>query len=130
MTCPMIDWYEITNLDFVQYQMTSFKQKSTVIKSDPASSTTTSAPVSSTTTVPYNKIDPVAEFLKSIKRDVTHYEILKDERFWDSWHRPFVVTARSHGLEKLLAKEYKPKDENLPLIAEQEKFFSQYLNVV
>ena len=38
----------------------------------------------------------VQEFRCGVKRDKTHYENLKDDKYFNTWNRGFVATAHMH----------------------------------
>jgi hypothetical protein len=38
----------------------------------------------------------VQEFCRGVKRDKAHYENLKDDKYFNSWNRGSVATARMH----------------------------------
>ena len=53
----------------------------------------------------------VQEFRRGVKRDKTHYEDLKDDKYFSSWDRGFVATARMHHTNLILDEAYTPKDD-------------------
>ena len=53
----------------------------------------------------------VQEFRRGVKRDKTHYEDLKDDKYFSSWDRGFVATARMHHTHLILDEAYTPKDD-------------------
>ena len=50
----------------------------------------------------------LADFKKGIKRQVTSYPTLKDERYFDSSRRSLYITAKSHGCEDVLDSDCTP----------------------
>jgi hypothetical protein len=40
----------------------------------------------------------VKDFAKGIKQDKTQYEVLKDERHFETWYLGFIIVARSHDI--------------------------------
>jgi hypothetical protein len=50
----------------------------------------------------------VQEFCRGIKRDKTHYEDLKDDKYFNSWNRGFVATAHMHHTHLVLDEAYTP----------------------
>jgi hypothetical protein len=44
----------------------------------------------------------VLEFRWGVKRDKTHYEDLKDDKFFNTWNRGFVTTAHMHHTHLVL----------------------------
>jgi hypothetical protein len=65
----------------------------------------------------------VADFKRGVKRDKTHYPVLKDDRYWDNFYRIFVVTAVSHNVDNVLDPAYSPTStDEILLFREQKKF--------
>jgi hypothetical protein len=52
------------------------------------------------------------EFRHGVKHDKTHYEDLKDDKFFNTWNRGFVATAHMHHTHLVLDEGYFPKTEN------------------
>ena len=63
------------------------------------------------------------EFRHGIKRDKSHYSVLKDEKQWNSWKRKTVATIYAHGCANILSSTYLPStpDETV-LFNEQNNF--------
>jgi hypothetical protein len=53
----------------------------------------------------------VQEFRRGVKRDKTHYEDLKDDKFFNSWNRGFVATTHMHHTQLVLDEGYVPKND-------------------
>ncbi|EEC42961.1 predicted protein [Phaeodactylum tricornutum CCAP 1055/1] len=105
----------LNNEDFVLYRRSALGQVSTA-----------TAPVNAPPTVqsPIGKTrSAVEDFKRGIKRDKTHYPVLKDDRYWDNFYRSFVVTAVTHNVDKVLDPTYIPTDPlEKSLFEEQNKF--------
>ena len=56
-----------------------------------------------------------AGFKKDIKREVTSYPTLKDERYFDSFSSSLYVTAKSHDCDEVLDPDYTPSTEDKKL---------------
>lgn len=89
-----------------------------------------SAPPTALGTTPGNTTGPivvksaaskVTEFKKSIKRDVSSYPALKDQKNWNSWNRAVISLARSHDLVQVFDPTYAPS----PLDPEEIELFDQ-----
>jgi len=66
---------------------------------------------------------PAADFKKSIKRDVTHYPILKEIRFFDKFEMELMTQARSHDIADVFDPKYRTSTlEDRDLFKEKEKF--------
>ena len=50
----------------------------------------------------------LASFKKSINREASAYSVLKDEHFFDKFHRDLLTTAKSHDVSKILDPSYSP----------------------
>jgi hypothetical protein len=53
----------------------------------------------------------VPEFHRGTKRDKTHYEDLKDDKFFNTWNRGFVATACMHQTDLVVSETYVPKTD-------------------
>ena len=60
--------------------------------------------------------DPLYEFRKGIKRDMTQFPLLKDEKQWDSWHRSTVATARAQDVSQILDENFTPSSDEDKLV--------------
>jgi hypothetical protein len=72
--------------------------------------TSTTATINSTTTTTTAKkvTDPVQEFDKGVKRDITVFPSLKDERNWDQFLRTTKAIARTQKMSNVLDSTYVP----------------------
>jgi hypothetical protein len=52
--------------------------------------------------------EAVAEFKRGIKRDPSHFPILKNYKQWDGWNRSHISQAGALGVEDVMNSEYKP----------------------
>ena len=59
---------------------------------------------------PPPKHDPVHEFRRGIKRDITYFTALKDDAAWDNWNRTTIAQARAQDVADVLDSTYKPTD--------------------
>ena len=84
---------------------------------------------SSTATEPRNTSNQkLVSFRKGIKREETAYPTLKDERYFDSFHRSLYITAKSHECEEVLDPEYTPCNSDKELIDEKQVFMFSVLD--
>jgi hypothetical protein len=51
----------------------------------------------------------VKAFHRGVKRDKSHYEDLKDDKYFNTWNRDFVVTAHIYHTHFVLDDTYDPK---------------------
>ena len=51
-------------------------------------------------------------FKKSIKREVSQYTFLKDEKYFEAFKRNLLVTATTHNCEEILDGNYKSENNN------------------
>jgi hypothetical protein len=64
-------------------------------------------------------------FIRSIKKDRSQYEVIKDDRQFDNWQRSFLAVARTHKLEEIFDENYTPdgnKPEEFQLWQEKQRF--------
>ena len=71
-------------------------------------------------------------FKKSIKREVSQYTILKDEKYFEALRRNLLVTATTHGCEEFLEGDYMPgyDDDSQELFQHMEHFMYRVFNKV
>ena len=50
-------------------------------------------------------------FKRGIKRDISTYPTLKDEKYYESFKRSVLVTARAHDCEEILQPTYRPRGD-------------------
>ena len=63
-------------------------------------------------------------FKKSIKREVSHYPILKDERYFEAFKRNLLATATTHGCEEVLDGTFRPANSRDDQeLFQQKKYF-------
>ena len=67
--------------------------------------------------------DPSVSFQKSIKRDVSLYPILKEDKQYDNWNRGTIALARTHDVEEVFDEKYTPTAlDDVALFAAKQKF--------
>jgi hypothetical protein len=82
---------------------------------------TTAAPLPSSSPLAAN--NEMVNFLKGVKRDITQYPEIKDERQFENWQRSFLAVARSHRINQVFDPSFKPSsDEDKLLFEEKQKF--------
>ena len=75
----------------------------------------------------------VTEFKKSIKRDVSSYPALKDQKNWNSWNRAVISLARSHDLVQVFDPTYAPSPsdpEEIELFDQKQSFMYAMFNKI
>ena len=95
-TSPITDatWVTITPDEFDDYRISPdyvFRSTSTV-----------------PTPVAPRSADPVREFKRGIKRDISHFISLKDDGAWDNWNRATLAQARAQDVDEVLSPSYVP----------------------
>ena len=67
--------------------------------------------------------DPVSDFKRGIKRDMSSYPLLKDEKQWDAWNRSVTAIARTHDVIEVFESGCSPANEDeRRLFLEKQKF--------
>ena len=88
---------------------------------DPNSPSTPSPAVSSTRSTSRTTI--ADDFRKGIKREKSHYSVLREEKQWDGWRRSTLATACSHGCQDVFDCTYQPTTaEERDVFNEKQKF--------
>ena len=68
-------------------------------------------------------------FKRAANRDISAFEILKDEKYYDVFHRSFKATAMTQGLSDVCDPNFKPKQgdpHEQQLFTEKQNFFMLY----
>jgi actin-related protein len=65
----------------------------------------------------------VQEFRRGVKRDKAHYENLKDYKYFNSWNRGFVATARMHHTYLVFNEKYIPKNDDEKVVFKEMQIF-------
>ena len=50
-------------------------------------------------------------FKRDIKKDISAYPTLKDEKYYESFKRSVLVTARTHDCEEILQPPFRPRGD-------------------
>ena len=78
---------------------------------------------SNVTTIAPKYFTLAQEFRRGIKKDKSHYDILKSEKQLNDWKRKVESTATIHGYQNILDPPYMPTTiEEIALFGEQQKF--------
>ena len=102
-------WTQLTADEFDEYRI-SFR------------STSISQTVAPSTVNP-PKSDPLRDFLRGIKCDVSLFKDLKDDAAWDNWNRSTKAQANAQGLEDILNPAFRPDtSDDKALFNEKQKF--------
>ena len=67
--------------------------------------------------------DPVAEFKRGIKRDITYFTPLKEEKQWDTWQHTTIALTCAQDVSEVLEPTYMPTtSEEIDLFDEKQKY--------
>ena len=71
-------------------------------------------------------------FMKNIKREVSQYTMLKDEKYSEGFKRNLLVTATTQGCEEILTGDYKPEnnEDSMELFKQKQYFMYSVFNKV
>ena len=80
----------------------------------------------------YQNAYQLLAFKKSIKREVSQYIILMDEKYFETFKRNLLVTATAHGCEITLEGDYMPgyDDDSQELFLQKQYFMYSVFNQV
>ena len=69
-------------------------------------------------------------FKRGIKRDISAYPTLKDEKYYESFKRSVLVTARAHDCEEILQPTFRPRSDadSLELLRLKNDFMNSVFN--
>ena len=92
------------------HQFMSWKlNEITTSSPSPPPSVTASDPRAPPSTPSYST--QLLKFKRGIKRDISAYPTLKDEKYYESFKRSVLVTARAHDCEEILQPTIRPKGD-------------------
>ena len=121
-----IDWLNLNMINqdaFDEYRVSEYNPNQDPRVVTPSTSSTTTPTSSPSVPQVMSRTNLISDFMKGIKRDKSHYVVLKDEKLWHDWRRKTISTARTHGCANVLDSTYVPSDENERLLfSEQNKF--------
>ena len=60
---------------------------------------------------PSSSSSQLLNFERGIKRDISAYPTLNDEKYYESFKRSVLVTATAHGCEEILQPTFRPRDD-------------------
>jgi Reverse transcriptase (RNA-dependent DNA polymerase) len=102
-------------MNFISKDQFKHYMRSEMFQEDVAASKTTTpkpTPPYASSSAPMGDDLTALEFRRGVKRDKTHYEDLKDDKFFNTWNRGFVATAHMHHTHLILDEGYYPKTDN------------------
>lgn len=105
------DWMDITYEDINAFRTSPTWMGMTTKGPGLLASLPTPASTSSKT-----RHDPVHEFRKGIKRDITQFSLLKSDQHWDAWNRTMGAQARAQDLSEVLNPMYTPRPTDLTAV--------------
>ena len=130
----MEDWRQLTRAQFNAYRtmpdFTTLHRSGTLqglntpsAPTPPVHHSTAASGTPSAAPAPTNRYTPVELFLKGVRRDVTAFPVLSDDRLQHNWHISLKSQAAAQHLENVLDTSYVPStlDDKL-LFVEQQKF--------
>ena len=92
------------------HQFMSWKlHEITTSSPSPPPSVTASDPRAPPSTPSYSS--QLLNFKRGIKRDISAYPTLKDEKYYESFKRSVLVTARAHDCEEVLQPTFRPRGD-------------------
>ena len=114
------EWLTITSNDFDQFRISP----DFIVNQDPrniARARPTTQP--DLTTNASKARDPVSDFKRGIKRDVSMFQPFKEDKQWDSWNRATIAQARAQDVSEVLNPKYEPQDDaEKQLFDEKQKY--------
>ena len=115
-------WLDYSEEDFTDFILENYDPSliGKPIRSMSSKETSVSTP---TMVANSQKRDPVIEFKRGIKRDITAFTALKEDKQWDAWDRNTIAQARAQDVSEVLDPLYHPKTEtDVALFDEKQKY--------
>jgi hypothetical protein len=80
-------------------------------------------PVPAPASTKASAITDVEAFRKGVRRNISDFKPFKEDRYWYSWQRHLLTTARSQNIEKVFDLSYQPTTASeIALLAEQQRY--------
>ena len=115
---PINDWLLVTEEGFNEFRLSPNAITAGIAFTPVYSNVPGSGP-----SPPASKTSPADSFRRGIKRDLTLFPELKDERLNDAWHRSFMTQARAQGVDDALDESFVPSTvEEKELFQEKQKY--------
>ena len=92
-------------------------------KTTPVSGNSTSTKSTTTST-------SALQFMNSVKKSVTDYKALNDDKYWKSFNFGLKTTAASHNISEVFDPSFVPNADQVELFESQKKFALSVLNHV
>ena len=112
---------------FHQFMSWNLNEITTLSPSPPPSATASSPRAAPS---PPSCSSQLLNFKRGIKRDISAYPTLKDEKYYESFKQSVLVTARAHDCEEILQPTYRPRSDadNLELFRLKNDFMYRVFN--
>ena len=110
------EWFAFTKEDFDKYQISPL-----FLAHHADLGTSINLPNISTPQASHTR-DPLLDFKRGIKRDMTLFPTLKDDKQWYTWQRSLIAIARAQDVYEILEPGYTPPPDQQLVFTEKQKF--------
>ena len=109
MPTPMVAWVNLTKEEFQQWKINLEVSQTIMDFNTPKKTSSFKTPSTGSGLMSNESYQELMAFKKATKRDISVSDILKDEKYYDVFHRFFKATAMTPGLSDVCDPNFKPK---------------------
>ena len=109
MPTSMVAWVNLTKEEFQQWKINPVVGQTLIDFNMPKKSSSYKTPSTESILMSNESCQELMTFKKAAKRDITAFDILKDEKYYDVFHRSFKATSMTQGLSDVCDPNFKPK---------------------
>ena len=109
MSTQMVAWINLTKEEFQQWKINPEVGQTIINFNTPKKTSSFKTPSTRSSLMSNESYQELMAFKKAAKRDISAFEILKDEKYYDVFHRSFKATAMTQGLLDVCNPTFKPK---------------------
>ena len=109
MPTPMVSWINLIKEEFQQWKISPEVGQIIMDFNTPKKTSYFKTPSIISSIMSNESYQELMAFKKAAKRDISAFEILKDEKYYDVLHRSFKAIVMIQGLSDACDPNFKPK---------------------
>ena len=125
MPTPMVAWVSLTKEEFQQWKINPEVGQTIMDFNTPKKTSSFKTPSTGSSLMSNESYQKLMAFKRAAKRDISAFDILKDEKYYDVFHRSFKATAMTQELSDVCDPNFKPKSgdpHEQQLLTEKQSF--------
>ena len=109
MPTPMVAWANLTKEEFQQWKIHPEVGQSIMDFNTPKKTSSFKTPSTLSSLMSNESYQELIAFKKAAERDMSAFDILRDEKYFDVFHRSLKATAMTQGLSNVCDPNFNPK---------------------